>query len=63
MKFYRFLLFTTLCLMVFGTGHIFAQSSVTTKDLNVFSWRHIGPWTVSGRIADFAVLNGQSQIY
>lgn len=63
MKFYRFLLFTTLCLMVFGTGHIFAQSSVTTKDLNVFSWRHIGPWTFSGRITDFAVPNGQSQIY
>lgn len=63
MKFYRFLLFTTLCLMVFGTGHIFAQSSVMTKDLNVFSWRHIGPWTFSGRITDFAVPNGQSQIY
>ncbi|MEE8377041.1 MAG: hypothetical protein V3R45_01595, partial [Candidatus Aminicenantaceae bacterium] len=63
MKFYRFLLLITLCLMVLGTGLIFAENSVTTKDLNVFSWRHIGPWTFSGRITDFAVPNGQSQIY
>ncbi len=63
MKFYRILMFSMLCLLVLGTGHIFAQSSVTTKDLNVFSWRHIGPWTFSGRITDFAVPSGQSQIY
>ncbi|MCJ7581734.1 MAG: hypothetical protein MUP98_14525, partial [Candidatus Aminicenantes bacterium] len=63
MKFYRFLLLTALCLMVIGTGLIFAQSSVATKDLNVFSWRHIGPWTFSGRITDFAVPKGQNQTY
>ena len=63
MKLFRFLLLTMLCLMVIGTGLIFAESSVTTKDLNVFSWRHIGPWTFSGRITDFAVPKGQSQIY
>lgn len=63
MKFYRFLGLTVLCLLVLGSGHIFAQSSVTTKDLNIFSWRHIGPWTFSGRITDFAVPKGQSQTY
>ncbi len=63
MKFYRFLGLTVLCLLVLGSGHIFAQSAVTTKDLNVFSWRHIGPWTFSGRITDVAVPKGQSLIY
>jgi len=63
MKFYRFLLITTLSLMLLGTGLIFAENPVATKDLNIFSWRHIGPWTFSGRITDFAVPKGQSQIY
>jgi photosystem II stability/assembly factor-like uncharacterized protein len=39
------------------------QSLLTTKDLNILKWRHIGPWTFSGRITDFAVPKGQSQIY
>jgi hypothetical protein len=39
------------------------QSGITTKDLDTFAWRHIGPWTFSGRITDFAVPSGQSQIY
>jgi len=40
-----------------------AQGPVTTKDLNIFQWRHIGPWTFSGRITDFAAPKGQSLIY
>ncbi len=28
------------------------QSGITTKDLDTFAWRHIGPWTFSGRITD-----------
>lgn len=40
-----------------------AQGSVTTKDLDILRWRHIGPWTFSGRITDFAVPKGQSLVY
>ena len=40
-----------------------AQYEVTTKDYDIFSWRHVGPWTFSGRITDFAVPQGQSQTY
>jgi photosystem II stability/assembly factor-like uncharacterized protein len=40
-----------------------AQSVLTTEDLNILQWRHIGPWTFSGRITDFAVPKGQSQVY
>ena len=40
-----------------------AQSLLSTKDLNILQWRHIGPWTFSGRITDFAVPQGQSQVY
>ncbi len=39
------------------------QGSLTTKDLDILQWRHIGPWTFSGRITDFAVPKGQSQVY
>ena len=42
---------------------VFADTPVSTKDLNKFSWRHIGPWTFSGRITSFAVPLGQSQTY
>ena len=42
---------------------VYAEGPVTTKDLDIFSWRQIGPWTFSGRITDFAVPQGQSQIY
>lgn len=41
----------------------FGDNTVTVEDFDVFSWRHIGPWTFSGRITDFAVPQGQSQIY
>ncbi len=40
-----------------------SQGPVTTKDLNILQWRHIGPWTFSGRITDFAVPKGQSLVY
>ena len=40
-----------------------ADTPVTTKDLNIFSWRLIGPFTFSGRITDFAVPEGQSLVY
>ncbi|MFW6136842.1 MAG: WD40/YVTN/BNR-like repeat-containing protein, partial [Candidatus Aminicenantaceae bacterium] len=36
---------------------------LTDEDLNQFSWRHIGPFTFSGRITDFAVPHGQSKVY
>ena len=40
-----------------------AQAPLTVKDLDIFSWRHIGPWTFSGRITSFAVPPGQSKVY
>jgi photosystem II stability/assembly factor-like uncharacterized protein len=40
-----------------------AQAPLTVKDLDIFSWRHIGPWTFSGRITSFAVPSGQSKVY
>lgn len=36
---------------------------LTDEDLNQFSWRHVGPFTFSGRITDFAVPHGQSKVY
>lgn len=36
---------------------------ITQKDLELFNWRHIGPWPFSGRITNFAVPPGQSQTY
>jgi len=41
----------------------YAQSPVTTDDLNQFTWRWVGPVTFSGRITEFAVPRGQSQAY
>jgi len=36
---------------------------ITAKNLELFTWRHIGPWPFSGRITNFAVPPGQSQTY
>ena len=36
---------------------------ITARDLELFTWRHIGPWPFSGRITNFAVPPGQSQTY
>ena len=41
----------------------FSQIPLTTKDLDQFTWRSIGPWNFSGRITNFAVPAGQSQAY
>ncbi len=49
------------CFMVYSL--VFAETSVSTKDLNKFNWRHVGPFTFSGRITSFAVPQGQSQTY
>lgn len=46
-------LISTSLLIVFIVSSglsVYAQSPLTTKDLNVFSWRNIGPYTFSGRI-------------
>jgi photosystem II stability/assembly factor-like uncharacterized protein len=55
-----------MVLSLFLIGTITAdetRSPLTTKGLNILQWRHIGPWTFSGRITDFAVPKGQSQTY
>jgi photosystem II stability/assembly factor-like uncharacterized protein len=54
---------TTLVFFCLSAALMYAQGPVTTEDLDIFTWRHIGPWTFSGRITDFAVPKGQSQIY
>ncbi|MCJ7579386.1 MAG: hypothetical protein MUP98_02505 [Candidatus Aminicenantes bacterium] len=61
----KFLFWTSLLMvLVISSGlSVYAQSPVTTKDLNVFSWRHLGPFTFSGRITDVAVPQGQSIVY
>ncbi len=50
-----------LCFTV--SSLVFGETSLSTKDLDKFSWRHIGPFTFSGRITSFAVPPGQSQTY
>lgn len=42
---------------------LLAEAPLSTKDLNKFTWRHIGPFTFSGRITEFAVPPRQSQTY
>ena len=61
----KVLFWTFLIMFVVSTGsqYVFAQTTVTTKDLDVFTWRHIGPFTFSGRITDVAVPKGQSLVY
>ncbi len=61
MKVKRNFLLMLLVLMIFGFSLLYAENPITTTDLNIFNWRHIGPWTFSGRITDFAVPIGQSQ--
>lgn len=52
-----------LFLLLFLGLAVYADEEVTTKDLDIFSWRLIGPFTFSGRITDFAVPSGQSKVY
>ena len=58
-----FMLMTAVLLLVAGSTDAFAEGPVSTEDMKVFSWRHIGPWNFSGRITDFAIPPGQSQVY
>ncbi len=62
---FKFLFRISLLLVFVVTSglSIQAQNPVTTKDLDVFSWRHIGPFTFSGRITDVAVPEGQNVVY
>jgi len=62
---FKFLFWTGLLLVLVATSglSVFADPPVTTKDLNIFSWHHIGPFTFSGRITDVAVPEGQSLVY
>jgi len=53
----------TVCILLLNGIALCAQNPLSTKDFNIFSWRHIGPFTFSGRITDFAVPKGQSQTY
>ncbi|MCK4336445.1 MAG: hypothetical protein KAX11_00790, partial [Candidatus Aminicenantes bacterium] len=59
-----FILCMIFLLTIFsGMRSVYGEIPVTTNDLDIFKWRSIGPWTFSGRITDFAVPKGQSQIY
>ncbi len=59
-----FILCMIFLLIIFsGMSPVYGKIPVITKDLDIFKWRSIGPWTFSGRITDFAVPKGQSQIY
>jgi len=52
-----------LLLGAFFLAPAVAQAPVTTEDWDAFEWHHIGPWTFSGRITDFAVPKDQSLVY
>ena len=54
---------TIICLFLASHSLVSSQNAITTKELNRFTWRHIGPFTFSGRITAFAVPQGQSQTY
>ena len=58
-----FIGFLGICIVFAGADEPAADDPISTKNLNVFSWRHIGPWTFSGRFTDFAVPRGQSKVY
>ena len=62
---FKTIAFTALLITMLPLGQavVLAQSPISTDDLNNFSWRHIGPWTFSGRITAFAVPPGQSIVY
>ncbi|MCJ7563625.1 MAG: hypothetical protein MUP52_03420 [Candidatus Aminicenantes bacterium] len=59
-----FVWFLTALVWLLGVSlNGYAQSPVTTDDFNQFTWRWVGPVTFSGRITEFAVPRGQSQMY
>ena len=61
----KFILWLGLLMVLVAASGLpgYAEGPVTTKDLDVFSWRHIGPFTFSGRITDVAVPEGQNIVY
>ena len=44
-------------------GTVAAQAQVTADDLNLLTWRWVGPVNFSGRISEFAVPPGQTTTY
>ncbi len=42
---------------------LLGEKALSTEQLDIFKWRHIGPFTFSGRMTDFAVPKGQSKVY
>jgi photosystem II stability/assembly factor-like uncharacterized protein len=44
-------------------GTVVAQAQVTADDLNLLTWRWVGPVNFSGRISEFAVPPGQTTTY
>ncbi len=52
-----------LAILSFGAPAASAQTALSTDDLNVFGWHHVGPWTFSGRISAITVPDGQSDVY
>jgi len=59
-----FVCFLMALVWLLGVSFVgYAQSPVTTDDFNQFTWRWVGPVTFSGRITEFAVPRGQSQMY
>jgi len=64
MKINRIWVMVFLVLLLLNGGvEMYADSTLSAKDLEVFSWRHIGPWNFSGRITDVAVPKGQNKVY
>jgi photosystem II stability/assembly factor-like uncharacterized protein len=60
----RFFLTLLALGFVLGVGAtVPAQAQVTADDFNQFGWRWVGPVNFSGRITEFAVPPGQSQVY
>ena len=60
----KYFIFIQLVLLVFLFSYsAFADIPLTTKDLDQFSWRNIGPYPFSGRITTVAVPRGQSICY
>jgi len=60
----RFLVFLVLSFFLF-VSLLSSQEKlpIETRDLDQFSWRHVGPWSFSGRITNVAVPRGQTLIY
>jgi len=58
-----FLAVLALGIVLGAGGAVLAQAQVTADDFNQFNWRWVGPVNFSGRITEFAVPLGQTQVY